>query len=143
MKKRCKLTKSIFREKQNRALKFLRIDPNIVIAKPDKSNDVIVLNHNAYVDKIHKILDDRTKFLPCNQDTNLSNFTKSQMPFYYLNSKTALYNESTQEYILLPQPLFFYTVYQNYTSLEFARGQFFPLVGPLITNVPGGYRNLS
>ena len=35
----------------------------------------------------------RTKFMPCNQDTNLSNLTKFQRCLYYLNSKKALCNE--------------------------------------------------
>ena len=42
---------------------------------------------------MHKILDDRTKFMTCNQDTNLSNLTKFQRSLYYLNSKKALCSE--------------------------------------------------
>ena len=54
-------------------LKSLKKDHDIVITKPDKGNGVVILNRNDYVDKMHKILDDRTKFMICNQDTNLSN----------------------------------------------------------------------
>ena len=89
-KKRRKLSKSILNEEQNCALKSSRKDRDIVITKPDKGNGVVILNRNDYVDKMHKILDDCTKFMPCNQDTNLSNLTKFQRSLYYLNSKKAL-----------------------------------------------------
>ena len=42
----------------------------------DQGNGIVILNCNNYVNKMHKILNDLTKFLPCNQDTNLSNLTK-------------------------------------------------------------------
>ena len=51
--------------------------------------------------------------------------------------------KSTLEYTPLLQALLLYTDYQNYRNLELPRDQFFPLVGLLIMNVPGGYRNLS
>ena len=77
-KKRRKLSRSILSEEQNYALESLRKDRDTVISKPDKGNGVVIFNCNDYVDKMHEILDNRTKFMPCNQDTNLSNFTRFQ-----------------------------------------------------------------
>ena len=51
--------------------------------------------------------------------------------------------KSTLKYIPLLQPLLLYKDYQNYTNLEFHQDHIFPPVGPLIMNVPSGYRNLS
>ena len=142
-KKRRKLSRSILSEEQNCALISLKKDFDIGFTKPDKGNGVVILNRNDYVDKMHKILDNRTKFMTCNQDTNLSNLTKFQRSLYYLNSKKHCAVKSTLEYIPLLQPLLLYTDYQNYTNLKFPLDQFFPLVGSLIMNVPVGYRNLS
>ena len=44
------------------ALKNLSKDKNIVITRPDKGNGVVILNKSDYVDKMHTILDDRSKF---------------------------------------------------------------------------------
>ena len=89
-KKRHKLSRSILSKQQNCALESLTKDCDIVITKPNKSNSIVILNRNDYVDKMHEILDDHTKFIHCNQDTYLSNLTRFQRSLYYLNSKKAL-----------------------------------------------------
>ena len=53
-------------EEQNCSLYSLRKGRNIVISKPDKGKGTVILNCNDYVDKMHEILDNCTKSMPCN-----------------------------------------------------------------------------
>ena len=48
--------------KKKLCVRIFKKDRNVVIAKPDKGNGVVILNRNDYVDKMHEILDDCTKF---------------------------------------------------------------------------------
>ena len=75
---------------QKDALYSLRNDPNIIITRPDKGNGVVILNRCDYVNKMYDILNDVSKFLPCNHDTSLANLTKFQRSTYYLKTKKAL-----------------------------------------------------
>jgi len=45
-----------------RILKDLSSNPNLVITKPDKGNGVVLLDKQSYIDKMHTILNDRSKF---------------------------------------------------------------------------------
>jgi len=43
-------------------LKNLSSNPNLVVTKPDKGNGVVLQDRQSYLDKMHTILDDRSKF---------------------------------------------------------------------------------
>ena len=45
-----------------KTLKSLRNNKDIVISKQDKGNGIVVMDTSTYVDKMHEILDDTTKF---------------------------------------------------------------------------------
>ena len=49
-------------------LKALRIDPSIVILKPDKGNGVVILNKADYESKMNSIIQDCTKFTLINDN---------------------------------------------------------------------------
>ena len=45
-----------------RAINSLRKNDDIIITKPDKDSDLLLLNKSDYLNKINKILDDQSKF---------------------------------------------------------------------------------
>ena len=45
-----------------RAINRLQKNDDIIITKPDKGSDVVLLNKSDYVDKMNEILDDQSKF---------------------------------------------------------------------------------
>ena len=53
------------------SLKKLAKDPNIVVSKFDKGNVVAILNTSDYKEKMLKILNNRTKFVPVEKDDSL------------------------------------------------------------------------
>ena len=81
--------------------------------------------------------------MPCNQDINLSNLTKFLRSLYYLNSKKALCSEIySRIYPTSTNTSSTYRLPEIHKPGIPLRPIFFPLVGSLIMNVPGGYRNL-
>ena len=81
---------SVLSNDRKDALYSFRNDPDIVITRSDKGNGVVILNRCDYVNKMNDILNDVSKFLPCNHDTSLANLTKFQRSIYYLKTKKAL-----------------------------------------------------
>ena len=57
--------------KKLRVLKELRKNKNILILKPDKENDVVVLDRSDYDQGIFKIINDTSKFRPIKEDSTL------------------------------------------------------------------------
>ena len=49
-------------------MKNLAKNKNIVVTKPDKGNGVVLLNKSDYLEKMHDILSDRSKFSPITSD---------------------------------------------------------------------------
>ena len=72
---------------QRNALQSLRDDSSIVISKPDKGNEVIIMNKSDYHAKMLHILDDKTKFSRVKSDNNLFNLSKFQRFLRRLKSK--------------------------------------------------------
>ena len=68
---------------QKEVLYSLRNDPNIIIARPDKGIGIVILNRCDYANKMYDILNDVSKFLPCNHDTSLLN-QSYQIPTLHL-----------------------------------------------------------
>ena len=67
---------SVSTNDQKSALASIRNNSKIVITQPDKENGECILNYCNYVSKMLTILNDQSKFKPCNHDTSLSNRTK-------------------------------------------------------------------
>ena len=78
------------------SLKRLAKDPNIVVSKFDKGNGVAILNISDYEEKMLKILNDRTKFVPVGKDDNLQKLDQFQRCIRYLKGKGAITNEDYQ-----------------------------------------------
>ena len=60
-----------------RAINSLRKNDDIIVTKPDKGSDVVLLNKSNYVDKMNKILDDQSKFkrfVPVSSNDNTAGF---------------------------------------------------------------------
>jgi len=53
-------SQSVLSNDQKRAISALRYDPNIVVTRPDKGNNVCVLNHTDYISKMLSILNDQS-----------------------------------------------------------------------------------
>ena len=77
-------------EMQRNALQSLRDDSSIVISKPDKRNEVVIMNKSDYHSKMLHILDDKTKFSRVKSDNNLSNLSRFQRFLRCLKSKKLL-----------------------------------------------------
>ena len=78
------------------SLKKLAKDPNIVVSKFDKENGVGILNTSDYEEKMLKILNDHTKFVPVGKDDNLQKLDQFQRCIRYLKGKGAITNEDYQ-----------------------------------------------
>ena len=102
------------------SLKKLGKDPNIVVRKFDKGNGVALLNTSDYEEKMLKILNDRTKFVPVGKDDNLQKLNQFQRCIRYLKGKGAITNE-----FILPQLQHqLYMGYQRYIKMEHPLDQF-------------------
>jgi hypothetical protein len=51
-----------------RILKDLALDRKLIVTKPDKGNGVVLLDRDAYVEKMLLILQDTSKFTSCSED---------------------------------------------------------------------------
>jgi len=56
----------LFKKDDIRLLRDLHSKNNLVICKPDKGRGVVILNKVDYVNKMQQLLNDSTKFIPCN-----------------------------------------------------------------------------
>ena len=59
-------------------LKKLKSDKSIVILRPDKGNDVVVLDRNQYDNAIKEIISDKTKFKELPEDVTIKQEAKLQ-----------------------------------------------------------------
>ena len=67
-------------------LKNISKNENIVISKPDKGNGTVILNKVDYIEKMHNILGDRTKFRKSEEDIYLSTLNMENRINYQLRN---------------------------------------------------------
>ena len=63
------------------ALINLKKDRSIVVCKPDKGQDVTIMNTSDYMDKINKILSNETIFKQIDHDKTLKNLKQLKLMF--------------------------------------------------------------
>ena len=74
-----KLTKNLLRK--YRVLNKLRNNNDILIARPDKGNGVVILDRQFYMSKIYDIVSDESKFLKLSSDPNITQGRKASKIF--------------------------------------------------------------
>ena len=67
--KKCNSWLPFFKKSDLNILKKLSSNKNLIISKPDKGKGIVILNKDDYINKMHNILDDTSKFKIINQDT--------------------------------------------------------------------------
>ena len=122
------------------SLKKLAKDPNIIVSKFDKGNGVAILNTSDYKEKMLKILNDRTKFVPVGKDDNLQKLDQFQRCIRYLKGKGAITSEDYQRIYLTSAAHQLCMGYQRYIKMEYPSDQFWLPLGHSIMSVPNGFR---
>ena len=64
--------------RQNRVLRNLRKNKDIIITKPDKGNGAVILDRKLYDNAIQKIISDSSKFEKLDEDPTLKRETSLQ-----------------------------------------------------------------
>ena len=80
----------VLTRKEKETLRTLSQDTSIIICKPDKGNDVVVLDRKNYIRKMGTILKDKTKFQLRRGNANLENLKKFQGFLSRLKQKSVL-----------------------------------------------------
>ena len=76
--------------KKYRILKNIRNNPNIIITKPDKGNDVVILDRVVYNESCLKIINNSSKFKLLSEDPTVFREAKLQRLLRKLKSKNSL-----------------------------------------------------
>lgn len=63
--KHCQVGKEVLTKEEKNAIKTLKGNIQIVIQRPDKGGGVVVLNRDAYEEKLTNIISDQSKFMEC------------------------------------------------------------------------------
>jgi len=95
----------------------LRYDNSIIVTKPDKCNDVVVINRIDYVSKMEDILSDASKFSLSSNDDSFQNLTKFQRFLYRLQKKNSFSEEDYHLMYPTSASTHLYMGYPKHTSL--------------------------
>ena len=82
--------------KKHRIMEKLRKNKDIVILKPDKGNAVVILDRQVYVDRMHELISDRSKFVELDEDPTMTREGSIQRHLRKLK-KSGLFGHSKEE----------------------------------------------
>ena len=106
---------------------------DIVITKPDKGNGVVILDRKIYINAIHEIISDTSKFEKHNENPTLK-CQASQYNVFYVswNKKTSNENVCDKLYPSGSAPA---QIYGTPKIHKFSSGDSFPKLRPIISSI--------
>ena len=78
-------------------IRNLKNDENIIISKPDKGSGCVILNKSDYVDKIHDIISDKTKFRLLGPSSKFDNTEKVEKEIVKVLKQLLAKNEINED----------------------------------------------
>ena len=127
--------------RQNRVLRNLRKNKDIIITKPDKGNGAVILDRKLYDNAIQKIISDSSKFEKLDEDPTLKRETSLQC-FLRKLKQINCFNENEYNK-LYPSGSAPARVYGTSKMHKFSSSDSFPKLRPIVSSIGTFNYNLA